>query len=97
MVTVSTSELDRLGRELQAAAAVILAHAHNDLGVQLAADGPLTAAVGSVERDWSKQRTAITDFLAKLGQGAQAAALLYDSIERQIGQAAAPTPSSATR
>lgn len=97
MFTVSTCELDRLGRELRAACAVIIRHSKGDLGIQLANDGPLTKAILSVEHDWSRQRDSITKYLDQVGQGAHDAARLYDAIEREIERAAIPAGIKVTR
>lgn len=97
MLTVSTSKLDRLGQELQDAAATILRHAKGDLGSSLSRDGAVGKAMVSVEKDWSKQRTAITDYLIAVGKGAQDAARLYAAIEEQIRAAAIPSAIEVTR
>ena len=97
MLTVSTSKLDRLGHELQDAAAAILRHAKGDLGSSLSCDGALSKAMISVEKDWSRQRTAITDYLTAVGQGAQDAAQLYAAIEEQIRSAAIPSAINVTK
>lgn len=97
MFTVSTSKLDRLGRELQDAAATILRHAKGDLGSSLSRDGAVSKAMISVEKDWSRQRKAITDYLTAIGKGAQDAAGLYAAIEEQIRSAAIPSAIEVTK
>ena len=90
VLTVSTSQLDQLGRELQDAAQTILRHAKGDLGSSLSRDGAVSKAIVSVEHDWSKQRKAITDYLSAFGKGAQDAARFYAAVEHEIRSAAAP-------
>ena len=97
MLTVSISKLDQLGRELGSAAATILTNAKGDLGARLAHDGAVTKAIRSVENDWSKQRTAITDYLTAMGKGAKDAAALYAAIEEQISAAAIPSAITVTK
>lgn len=90
VLTVSTAELDQLGRELQDAAQTILRHAQGDLGSSLSRDGAVSKAIVSVEHDWSKQRRAITDYLSDFGKGAQDAARFYEAVEKEIRSAASP-------
>jgi hypothetical protein len=90
MLSVSAPELERLAQELHGAAAAIRMHAQGDVGAMLAHDGEVTAALRSVERDWSRQRIAITGYLDGLGTAAHSAAMVYAAIEEQICAAAVP-------
>ena len=84
MFAVHIESLRHAGTDLDSISVRLHSFAKSVMAEDLGGNNVLSAAMRSVEKDWSRQRSKICGYLSALSAGARSAAELYAAVEREL-------------